>query len=224
LIRKASTFLAAALFACICGNASAQITPTGDTPVTPLQKQLNRFDLAITGVGEFNTTVKGPIQRNAANSGQTVTQYASNTFGALGTLRYIARPYIGLELNYGYARYTENYTTSPYQIQTKATEYTLGYVVTPRRTLLGLKPFVAAGAGSIAFKPTPKGGQGAPEQARAVYYYHLGVQQDYLDGHFGLRAGFRQIFYLDPDFGQNYLTILKHASTYEPQVGFYLRY
>jgi hypothetical protein len=57
-----------------------------------------------------------------------------------------------------------------------------------------------------------------------TYYYSLGLQQSYANGHFGLRAGFRELFFLDPDFGQNYLTILKHATTYEPMIGFYLRY
>jgi len=90
--------------------------------------------------------------------------------------------------------------------------------------IFGLQPYLGAGAGSTGFKPTRFGGEGAPEQARATYYYSLGVQKPLGEGHFGLRAGFRELFFLDPDFGQNYLTILKHANTYEPQAGFYLRY
>ncbi len=220
LTRTSWPILAAALVLGAFGRAAAQT----DTPETPLMKQIDKIDLSITGVGEFNTTVKGPIQRSATDSGQTITQYGSNTFGAVVSLRYIAKPYVGLEANYGYARYTENYTTSPYQIQTRVNEYTLGYVVTPAHMIFGLQPYVSAGAGSIAFKPTPHGGEGAPEQARAVYYYNVGLQDEFYQGHFGLRAGFRQLFFLDPDFGQNYLTILKHTSTYEPQVGFYFRY
>jgi hypothetical protein len=56
-----------------------------------------------------------------------------------------------------------------------------------------------------------------------TYYYSLGFTKD-LSPHFGLRAGFRELFFLDPDFGQNYLTILKHATTLEPTAGFYIRY
>jgi hypothetical protein len=227
LIRKATplplTLFAAAFFACLPGAASAQTQSS--VPDSPLVKQLDRIDLSINGVGEYNTTVMGPIQPTAApDAGQQVTQFGSNTLGALIGIRYVARPYVGFEFNYGYARYTENFTAAPYQIQTKVNEYTVGYVITPPHTLFGFQPFAAGGTGSIGFKPTPHGGQGAPEQARQVYYYSLGLQQDYASGHFGLRAGFRQLFFLDPDFGQNYLTILKHASTYEPMVGFYLRY
>ena len=125
----------------------------------------------------------------------------------------------------GFARYTENYTVNPLQIQTKVNEYTIGYVATPDHQIFGLQPYIGAGAGSQGFKPTSGGGQGAPEQARATYYYSLGLQKDIDDAHhFGLRVGFRELFFLDPDFGQNYLTITKHANTYEPQAGFYLRY
>jgi hypothetical protein len=223
LIRKATLLIAAAFLAFTVGSAPAQLQNTPNE--SPLDKQLDRLDLSISGVGEYNNTVQGPILSKAApDAGQQTTQFGSNTFGALVGLRYVAKPYVGLEFNYGYARYTENYTAAPYQIQTKATEYTFGYVVTPPHKIFGFQPFAAGGAGTLEFKPTPYGGEGEPVQARMVYYYSLGLQQDYESGHFGLRAGFRQLFFLDPDFGQNYLTILKHASTYEPMAGFYIRY
>ncbi len=218
---------AALLLATAAGHAQT------DTPPTPLEKQIHRLDLGIQGVGMFNTTVTGPVYPVASNTGQTLTQYGSNTFGALVTLRYIARPYVGFELNYGQGRYTENYTgnaavvataSSDFQVQTQAAEYSIGYVITPPHKLFGLQPYAALGSGAIAFRPTPHGGEGEPHKARQVYYYNVGVQQEYFSSHFGLRAGFRQDVFLDPDFGQNYLTIKKHASTYEPMVGFYLRY
>ncbi len=250
MTRKTSSLLAAALCLTYLCSASAQ-SPTA-APMTPFEKQIHKFDLAVTGVGIYNSTVTGPVLRTGASNycdyvpissqnptgaigcgAQNITQYGSNTFGALISLRYVAKPYVGFELNYGYARFTENYTgpgtvdifpAGYFQIQTKATEYTLGYVATPPHKIFGFQPYVGAGVGTTAFKPTPHGGQGAPEQARMTYYYSLGLQQEYLNGHFGLRAGFRQTFLLDPDFSENYLTIKKLASTYEPQAGFYLRY
>jgi hypothetical protein len=203
--RKATPLLAASLFALIVATTPSVLSAQSETPETPLVKQLHKLDLGVSGVGIYNTTVTGPIiPTQAPDYGTIVTQYGSNTAGALATLRYIAKPYFGLEFNYGYARYTENYSVAPGQIQTKVNEYTFG---------------------TQAFKPTPHGGQGAPEKARATYYYTLGVQKELgQNGHFGIRAGFRELFFLDPDFGQNYLTILKHANTYEPQAGFYLRY
>ncbi len=229
MIRKFPSALATLTLACALGHAVAQT----EAPETPLQRQLHRLDLAISGVGEFNSSVTGTVYPLASDTGQSLTQYGSNTLGALVTIRYVARPYVGLEFNYGYARYTENYTgtaignaigSSDFQIQTQANEYTLGYLVTPPHPIFGLQPYVSLGSGSIEFKPTTHGGEGAPKQARQVYYYNLGVQQEYFSGHVGLRAGFRQLLFIDPDYGQNYLTIKRHASTYEPAVGFYLRY
>jgi opacity protein-like surface antigen len=231
LIRKAFSLFAAALLAVAVSSASAQT----DVPESAFDKQLDRIDLGVIGVGIFNSTVSGTVQAQRAptDAGLPISQYGSNTFGAIITLRYIAKPYIGAEVNYGYARYTENYTgagiaasvgSSLFQIQTKATEYTAGYVATPHYPVFGFQPFVSAGGGVTAFTPTPRGGEGEPEQARATYYYSLGLQQSYYNGHFGIRAGFRQAFYIDPDFGANYLTIVKHTSTKEPMIGFYLRY
>ena len=208
-------------------SAAAQ-TPTE----TPFEKQLARIDIGVEGVGEFNTQVSGPILASGPNLGQTVAAQGSNTLGALINIRYIARPYFGLEGHYSYARYTENFSgpgtvafvSSPYGVQTNVDEETLGYIVTPPHQIFGLQPFVSAGAGTMKFKPTARGGEGERQQYRMGYYYTAGLQQEYSNGKFGLRASVRQIFFLAPDFGDNYLTILKHTSTFEPGVGFYFRF
>lgn len=217
------------------------IPAAAQTP-TRLERQMSRVDLGITGAGEFTGTVHGPIlPTGAANYNVVTTQSASKTVGANATLRYVARPYVGLEFNYGFARYTEGYTPSPacfptssnvcpnpaatiFQAQTTANEYTLGYLLTPPHPLLGLQPFASAGMGSIEFKPTGGGGEGLPKKARAVYYYNVGLQQALFQSHFGIRVGFRQLFFLAPDFGQNYLTLKQHTSTTQPYAGFYLRF
>jgi hypothetical protein len=243
LIRKAFSLLALLFLVCTVRSALAQT----DTPPTAFDKQLHKIDLSINGVGIYNTTVTGPVLPNNASNycvygnppaaptncgSNNITQFGSNTAGALVSLHYIGRPYFGLEFNYGYARYTENYEgpaivsafgISDFQVQAKVNEYTFGYIATPHHPIFGFQPYLGAGFGTMGFKPTAGGGQELPEKARAVYYYSLGLQKDYGE-HFGLRAGFRELFYLYPDFGQNYLTILKRANTYEPMAGFYVRY
>ena len=215
MIRSAWFFVLA--LACTVGiQAHAQ--------VTALDKQLARIDLGISGAGAFNNTVSGPVlPPNAPNANQTVSDSASNTVGALLNIRYIAKPYVGIEFNFDYARYTENFSYAPYGVQNNADEYTLGYIVTPPHPIFGLQPFASVGAGSTKFKPTGGGGQNLKTQARATYYYSLGLQDDIFP-HFGLRASFRQVFFLAPDYGQNYLTIKQHAITSEPTLGFYLRF
>ena len=76
----------------------------------------------------------------------------------------------------------------------------------------------------MEFAPTPGGGLGFPTQARATYYYSLGLQREYFSEHFGFRAAFRQNFFLAPDYGQNFLTIKQHTTTTSPAFGFYLKF
>lgn len=232
MIRKAFPLLAAVLLASTFGSAYAQTA----APPTPLGKQLHKLDLSLAGVGLFNSKATGPVVTNllATNQGQLITEFGSNTTGLLLSIHYPVKPYFGLEFNYGYGRYTENFqgpgvqnflpvNTTNFQVQTKVNEYTFGYLVTPPHPIFGMQPFASVGAGTQAFKPTAFGGQEEPEKARMTYYYGLGLQKEY-NAHFGFRLGYRQLFFLAPDFGQNYLTILKHVTTYEPMVGFYLRY
>lgn len=222
----------ATLFLSVTGIAAAQTTTTSG-----FSRQISRIDFGISGAGQLNKTVSGTIvpptapNCNPASPGgactTVLTQYGSNTFGALGNIRYTAKPYIGVEFNYGWARYTENYSpvnNGLFQIQTTANEYSFGYLVTPPHLIFGLQPFASAGAGTTQFKPTGGGGNGAPHQFRATYYYNVGLQKELFDSNFGIRASFRENFFLAPDFGQNYLTILKRTTTYQPTVGFYVRF
>lgn len=222
MIRKALLFLPAAVLFCAFANTAAA---QADSPQTPFERFMSRFDLSVQGAGMFTKTVTGPIVlHEAPDYGSTITQETSNTLGALVTLRYVQKPYVGLEANVSYARYTENFTlTPPGQIQTRADELTFGYLVTPPHKLFGLDPYLSAGVGTTEFKPTAHGGQGQLAQARLTYYYSAGLQYD-LSEHFGLRAGWRQVFFMAPDFYANYLQIEKRTYTSEPTAGFYLRF
>lgn len=190
---------------------------TASAQVTRLDRQLSRIDVAASGFASITKGVSG-----ANYLGTPVSLDASTTVGALVQVRYTKSPLIGFEGTYSYSRFTENYSVPPNGTQTNASEYTLGYVA-HLPSLLGVQPFASGGAGSIAFRPTPLGGQGLPSQARAVYYYDLGVDDQFLP-HFGFRAQFRQLFYKAPDYGQNYLTINKQTITSEPSIGVYIKF
>jgi hypothetical protein len=225
LIRKVLPLAAILALTFSTAAVSAQ-----ENPVTALDKQLSRIDLGVSGVGVFNRNTSGAVVATGSeNTGQVVGNEPSNTLGALVTIRYVVKPLVGLEFNYGFARYTDNYSNVPgiapsIGVQTRVNEYTVGYLVTPAHPIFGYQPFVSVGAGSTAFKPTAGGGLGFPEQARATYYYSAGLQREYFSEHFGFRASFRQVFYLAPDFGQNFLTIKQHTITSEPTLGFYLKF
>ena len=219
--RLSRLLLAAGTVACTALPASAQSSST----VTPLQRQLARVDVGIAGMGEFTKSVSGVVPNNGTqNSGANVTESASKTLGALANIRYVARPYIGVEFNYTYARFDENFTVQPLRVQTNVDEYSFGYLATPPHPVFGLQPFVSVGAGSTRFKPTAGGGENVASQWRATYYYSVGVQQEFGDSHFGVRAAFRQAFYKAPDFLENYLTVNQRTNTIEPTIGVFLRF
>ena len=208
-------------------SASAQATTQ-----TPAQRQFERIDLAISAAGEITNPVSGVEQRDANTTHSVLTIKPSTTVGELLTLRYTAKPYVGFEFNFGNARFTQNYTFTPKPsptiltggAQAAARELTFGYIAHLRARPFGLQPFLGAGGGTIRFKPTTYGGQGLPYQYRAAYYYTVGVEGNFPDSHFGMRAGFRQLIYLAPDFQQNYLTITRRVRTSEPTIGFFVRF
>jgi hypothetical protein len=215
-------------------------------------KQLNKIDLAVLASGEISTKDSGIEQRDAhvttifdgaAYTSTTLLNIKpSSTVGELATLRYISKPYVGFEFNFGNLRYTQDYTfttaTTPTPpplfpispnylnggVQSGVRELTLGYVAHLHWHPFGISTYAGVGGGTIRFKPTPGGGQGLPFQYRAAYYYNVGVEDNFSGSNFGMRLGFRQLIYLAPDFQQNYLTITRRTRTSEPIIGFFLRF
>ncbi len=207
----------------------------GTVAQTPLQRLLDHFDLGLSAAGLLNGSVSGTTENTSVSPQPSLNQSGGSTVGLLATLRGQKSPYIGGEFNYTFEKYayTFNFTpafsptnlTAPqdFKAQSTVNEFTLGYVAKPPHPIFGAQPFVGGGAGSLEFKPTKNGGDELPVQARAAYYYSLGVDSPILKD-VGFRVGFRQVFYLAPDFGQNYLKTKKYTSTAEPTVGFYYHF
>jgi hypothetical protein len=213
------------LLAAVAGSTSqAQVVQN-----PALDRQLSRIDFSVVGSGIFNKDSSGTAIVETQPT--TVHLHPGNTVGPLITIRYVKSPLIGFEFNYGYARYTQTFTPlgilsnppSSGGIQQNAAEYTFGYVAHTRKPIFGINPFVAVGAGTTDFRPTPGGGLGYLPQARATYYYSIGADA-MLTPHFGVRAQFREAFFKAPDFETNYLTIQQHTSTIEPGAGIVIRF
>jgi hypothetical protein len=220
------------LLLCSLATLAATTAKAQESQHPTLDRQLDRVDLAISGVGLLNRSSSGTAIVEAVPT--TVTLSQSNTVGVLVTLRYTKSPFLGFEFNYGHARYDDNF--SPFGIlplpgqpalsagvQQNTSEYTAGYVA-HIRPVFGVKPFASVGLGTLAFRPTPGGGEGLINQARAAYYYSVGAEQTVLSPHFGIRVQVRQVFFKAPDFEQNYLTIQQRTSTFEPGVGFFVHF
>jgi hypothetical protein len=194
-----------------------------------LAAQFARIDVGVSAVAEITPSATGTNYL-----AQTVVNSPSTTVGALGTIRYIKSPFVGAEFNYHYARFTENFSYNApgpggpsailLGVQTNATEYTFGYVAHTRSSYFGVQPFAAVGAGVIAFRPTARGGLGYQPQARAAYYYEVGAEQTIFNSKFGVRAQFRQVIHLAPDYQTNYLRINKRVFSSQPTIGFYYHF
>jgi hypothetical protein len=214
------------VFVCLMAVVAGSAAEAQSSTDTALDRQLSRIDLSVVASGIFNKDSNGFAVVNAANT--AVNLHPGDTVGPLATLRYVKSPFVGLEFNYGYARYTDTFTPFGSQssagVQQNAAEYTFGYVAHSRRQYFGLTPFASVGAGTTDFRPTPGGGEGLSNQARATYYYSVGVETTVLSPHFGVRAQFRELFFKAPDFETNYLTIQQHTTTYQPGFGFFLRF
>ncbi|MDP9050484.1 MAG: hypothetical protein M3O31_07135 [Acidobacteriota bacterium] len=217
------------LFSFPAAQAIAQDTPP---PLTPVQKQLEKIDFAISAAGSFGSTVSGIEKRDANTTHTLLTIRPSSSVGELFALRYTVKPYVGFELNVSNLRFSQDYKFVPPPAtnllyggaQSAVREMTLGYVAHLKYRPFGVTPYLGAGGGTIRFKPTAGGGQGLPQQYRALYYYTAGVEGNFPDSHFGMRVGFRQLFYLAPDFLQNYLTITRRTISSEPTIGFFVRF
>ncbi|SEC17897.1 Outer membrane protein beta-barrel domain-containing protein [Terriglobus roseus] len=201
---------------------------------TRAQRVLSHFDIGVSGIAFFTKDVSGTVASSSYGKNYNFTQSASSAAGVIATIRGQKSPWKGFEVNYGYGRTTESYTCcnvssttgayiGPFQSQATASEYTAGYLVRPDTKIFGFQPYVAVGAGVYEFKPTLNGGQGLQTQARAAYYYSVGAE-DMISPSFGIRAGFRQLYYKAPDFGQNYLKITKTTFTSEPMVGVFYHF
>jgi hypothetical protein len=204
----------------VCGSLVASFAgPAARGQNVARDKFLSQFNLGVAGDGVFTSTATGIEKRDLT----PLSDSASNTFGVVADLQYIKKPLLGFEFNYSYARFTQNYSANLIGgVQANAKEYTFGYVAHTKK-IFGVEPYLGAGGGTIAFTPTPYGGEGLKEQARAVYYYDAGFE-DRISPSFGIKAGFRQLIYLAPDFEANYLTITRRVRTSEPVIGFVLHF
>jgi hypothetical protein len=218
---------AQSLFFCLLLTAAGSTAKAQTSQNTALDRQLSRIDLGIVGLGVLNKNSNGVATVNG-KANTPVNLNPSNTAGVLVNLRYTASPWVGFEFNYSYARYTDLFTPFGSQpnggVQQNANEYTFGYVIHSKKQYFGLTPFASGGAGTTVFRPTPRGGLGLPEQARATYFASVGVETTVLSPHFGVRAQYRQLFFKAPDFETNYLRIEQHTSSYEPGLGFFFRF
>lgn len=200
-----------------------------------IKKLFAHDDVALSGSYVVGTSVTAIPPNSAAAI--PVTEKPSTSAAIMVTGRYTHSRFIGFEANYSFTSLDEDFSIknprggSPAMVpypkliggaQSTMEELSLGYIA-HAPTVFGVVPFVGAGIGVISFEPTPYGGQSLPPQARMEYYGTIGADAAFTP-HFGVRAQMRDLFYMAPDYGQNYLTTYKHTMTFEPTIGFYYHF
>lgn len=192
------------------------------TPAPPLPSQ-SKFTMTTDfSVGVFGqlTPTRVPIVvtpfTTPTSSGQNVfqeTQGTSASAGVLATFHQQFKPWLGYNVNAGFSRFTENYssgtsftstappffasTLSQTSIGTNMFELSAAYVVEGPRTKR-FSTFVQTGGALLPFLPTANPSTGSLQFRPALLF---GTGANYkLSEHVGVRAEYRGLFYKNPDF------------------------
>lgn len=164
-------------------------------------------------------------QFSGTTNGNGIKDSPTDSMGVLATARQSLHPWLGWEINYGYTRFSERYSTIPFGVQNNLHEVSGAYLIQgPTIPILGLQPFGAVGVGALIFLPTTVGGQKYHQQTRIPVLYEFGVNYPIVTSHLGLRLQYRGLSYKTPDFNATLLTTGGRRQTSEPSVGAYLRF
>lgn len=185
--------------------------------VLPVSAQdANHSEIALNFSGNFQAQTKG----------LGVTDTASDAGGALAVYRYHFNKWSAIEVNYSYARFSENYSPSGGSItQANAQEFTLAYVNSlGTRPDIRIRPFVEAGTGGVIFSPVSAGStvSGLTED-RAVFL--MGAGADWrIVRRVSLRLGYRGLLYKAPDFSVSAQVTNATTIRSEPYLGVVIRF
>jgi outer membrane immunogenic protein len=179
------------------------------------------------GQNEFSVSALGSFQRSSTGNG--INQSANATPGVLFSYRYFFNAHHGLEMDYGYRRYDQQFNLANasrnFVVPADTHEGSMSYVF---RFASGhrLKPFVNAGIGALVFAPTQLAGNsivGTSTLATADFVYGGGADMA-LSPRLNLRVGYRGHFFEAPDLGLATLYTGSRTHMAEPFMGLSFRF
>ncbi len=175
--------------------------------------KLHNVDLGVNATSPFTTT----LTSNAPGKIQGTT----DTVGFLFSLKEHPVSWAGIELNYGYNKYSQRFS-GPYgtaKVKSYNHEATAAYILHPH--FRRLQPFVAVGGGAIDFYPQQNTG---PNQWRAAGLLETGLDLPTRNPHLGFRVQGRALVYRAPNFGNSVISTHSWVATTEPSAGVYWRF
>jgi opacity protein-like surface antigen len=178
--------------------------------------------MAQEGHSEVSANFTGNFQNQSSGFG--VTDSPTYSGGLLVNYRYHFNRWSAVEVNYGYNRFTQVYSSGSFT-QANTNEVTLAYVFTfGIPTEARFHPFAEAGTGALFFAPIPAGSSsGGTTQNRATLLYGAGITYR-LVHNLNLQAGYRGLVYTAPDFIVPSQLTNARTEMAEPYVGVTLRF
>ena len=177
--------------------------------------KLHNADVGVAATGQFTT----PLTSDSA-----VIQQTTSSPGFIVTLRDHPVAWAGVEINYGYTRYSQRYTyptsstTSAFLSDgTSVHEATAAYLFHPH--FRHLQPFVGVGGGALGFFPTQFN-----NQWRGAGLVEAGLDIPTSNRHLGFRVQGRSLIYRAPNFGNPAISSRSWVATNEPSAGVYIRF
>jgi len=166
--------------------------------VTSAQAQEeSRSDVTVSAFGIFQQ----------GTTGNGISQSGNETTGVLATYRYFFTDHQGVEVDYGFANFNQQFyapnATTPFSLGVPAdmNEATASYVY---RHAIGhrLTPFVSAGTGALLFVPSSftAGGAAGSTFVTPDFVYSAGADLA-LSRRLSVRLGYRGHVFQAPDFG-----------------------
>jgi opacity protein-like surface antigen len=224
-------------------------TVAAQAPDQPLPKKvfIPETDVSI-GIDSQLTDTRMPTTTAVYTGGIATTQITQGTSpsaGVLGTFHQSFKPWLGYNVNFGYTRFSENYshgeeftpnTTSALpanasfkqgSIRTSMYELTIAYRVEGPRTRR-FSTFGQFGGGGLFFNPANNPAD-PKEQTRPAMVFGVGMNYK-LTSHLDLRAEYRGLFYKSPDFnlppfdGYDFPTTRLFAVTSAPAMSLVYRF
>ncbi len=184
------------------------------------------FDLAGNATGRYQTSITNQSPFAAGNT---------EGVGFLANIREHPVSWFGLELDYGYNKYTEHYrtlslSTPGINVPVQQHEATAGYVFHVKTPVV--QPFIVLGGGGVYFKSSriqPPYGTGLDQprgdQWRGAAMYAVGVDfTSKKQPHLGMRIQEHGLFYKAPDFYTSYFRSNSWVHQALPSAGVFYRF
>ena len=198
--------------------------------------KLHGGTLSVGATGPFNTQLSsnpvGGTYTVATPTGGVINtqvtnqqQFTTQSTGVLGSIQFHPTPWAGVEVNYGYTRYSERYaftysSATPSQtlsIPTGDHEATGAYQFPPHP--IPLQPFVNIGGGALFFLPS-----GSAYMTRGVGLVETGIDIPTHNPHLAFRLQGRGLFYRAPNFYNSAISTRSWRATSEPGFGVVYRF